>query len=101
MSNRPSRPSYIPTSVEVFGLPGVTFAQPLYPPAGTSRVEEQELSTFSGDVDVAVPFTVAEDATEGDRELRGKVHFQACTEGRCSFPSDEPFRGTLRILPKP
>jgi hypothetical protein len=38
---------------------------------------------------------------EGEHEVRGKVHYQACTEGRCLFPRDEPFATTLHVVPKP
>lgn len=101
MSNRPSSPNYIPMSVEVSGPPGVKFREALYSPAATYRVEDQEQSAFRGNVDIAVPFTVSGSVAEGDFELRGKVHYQACTEGRCLFPRDEPFRGTLRVRPLP
>jgi len=74
---------------------------PLYPPAARYQLGDEALSTFQGDVDVAVPFMVAVTAPEGVHQLSGKVHYQACTAGRCWFPRDEPFVATLHVVPKP
>ena len=100
MSNKPSKPNYIPTSVALSGSPGVRFEEAVYPPATNYRLGDLELSTFRGDVDVALPFTIDANAAEGTHELRGKVHYQACTDGRCLFPRDEPFETTLHVVPK-
>jgi peroxiredoxin len=101
MSNAPSKPSYVATVVELSGPLGVTFGKPRYPAPATYRLSDTEISTFRGNVDVAVPFTTDASVPAGTLEIHGTLHYQACTESRCLFPRDETFRTTLNVLAKP
>ena len=101
MSDKPSKPIYVPTSVELSGPAGVRFDTPRYPVPTSYRLADLEISTFRGDVDVVFPFTTEANIREGLHEIRGHVHYQACTEGRCLFPRDEPFGTTLHVVPPP
>jgi thiol-disulfide isomerase/thioredoxin len=101
MSNAPSKPTYVATVVELSGPSGVTFDKPRYPAAVSYRLSDTEISTFRGDFDVMVPFTVAASVPAGAQEIHGKVHYQACTESRCLFPRDAAFETTLNVATKP
>jgi len=101
MSNAPSKANYVATVVELSGPHGVTFDKPRYPAAVTYRLSDTEISTFRGDFDVAVPFTVAASVAPGAQEIHGTLHYQACTESRCLFPRDETFGTILTVAAKP
>jgi len=64
-------------------------------------VSDAEISTFRGDLDIAVPFTVAASVATGAQEIHGILHYQACTESRCLFPRDAAFGTTLNVVAKP
>lgn len=101
MSNAPSKPNYVATVVELSGPPGVTFDRPRYPAPVSYRLSDTEISTFHGDLDIAVPFTVAATAATGAQEIHGTLHYQACTASRCLFPRDAAFGTTLNVAAKP
>ena len=101
MSNAPSKPNYVATVVELSGPPGVTFDKPRYPAPTSFRLSDTEISTFRGDFDVVVPFTVAASVHAGAQEIHGTLHYQACTESRCLFPRDAAFGTTLNVVATP
>ena len=99
MSNDPSMPTHVPTSVEITPAPlaGITFDTPGYPPPVPFHLEGVEIRTFQGDTSMKVPFSVATDAKPGLRTLPGRVHYQACTTTRCLSPRDENFVASVRV----
>jgi hypothetical protein len=101
MSNAPSKPTYVATVVDLSGPPGVTFDKPRYPSATSFRLSNSEISTFRGDLDITVPFTVAASVPAGAQPIHGKLHYQACTESRCLFPRDQTFETTLNVAATP
>jgi thiol-disulfide isomerase/thioredoxin len=100
MSDRPSEPSYIPTTVALDVAEGMTIGTPLYPPPAPLALGERTLATFAGSVVVHVPLEVESGSAPGAHTLRGTVRYQACTAARCLFPASLPFAVTLDVMPR-
>jgi peroxiredoxin len=99
MSNRPSEPTYIPTRVALEMVPGVVVGDPTYPPAALFAFGEGSISTFNGTVEIRTPIDVSRDAVPGQKHIRGRLRYQACTVSRCLFPTSQPFDLELTIAP--
>jgi peroxiredoxin len=98
MSDRPSEPTYVPTTVAIEGADGVAVGMPLYPPSSPLPLGERSLATFGGTFVVHVPLEVAGEGAPGARTLRGSARYQACTSSRCLFPATLPFELTLQVV---
>jgi peroxiredoxin len=90
MSDRPSEPTYIPTTIALAGGADVRFAEPRYPPASSTRLVDRDIATFEGTVVVVVPRETRAGASP-DTAIRGTVRYQACTGTRCLFPTTRAF----------
>jgi peroxiredoxin len=98
MSDRPSRPTYVPTRVDIAGEDGVEVAgPPSYPPARGFAVAGRDIATFEESVDVVVPLAIAKGSASGPRTLKGQVRYQACSATRCLFPSSRAFEATVVV----
>jgi peroxiredoxin len=101
MSNRPSAPSYVATSVVVDGSSDVTVGNATYPAPSSFDLGGRPIATFERVVDVGFPLDIAADAAPGPRRLRGVVKYQACTATRCLFPESRAFESAVVIGPTP
>ena len=96
MSDRPSEPTYIPTTIALDGGERVLLGEPRYPPASTSRLVDRDIATFEGTVVVVVPMQPRADVPAGASVIRGTVRYQACTPTRCLFPTTRAFEVRAR-----
>ena len=79
MSDHPSDPYSIPTTISVTGI---SAGPTVYPASVDYQVSDKTLSTFSGALVTTIPFT-----TEShDLEAQVIVRYQACTASRCLAP---------------
>jgi peroxiredoxin len=99
MSDRPSDPSYIATSVHFEHADGVLWREPRYPAPVPFRLDRASIATFQGRTVVSVPFVIARDAAPAARRVDGAVRYQACTEGRCLFPVTRHVGTTIDFIP--
>ena len=55
------------------------------------------LTTYDGDIEVKATIAVDAGAKPGDRELKGTVRYQACTQETCLFPANQAFSVLLKL----
>jgi peroxiredoxin len=84
MSNRPSKPNYVATRVELDPSEGLSFGEPVYATSSSFVLGGESIAVFEGDVEFRVPVRAAS-PTQG-RKLTGSLKYQACTTSRCLFP---------------
>jgi hypothetical protein len=85
---RPVPEGYIPLSIEVAPIEGVTVGEPEWPEPHPFRVEglDEQFMVYAGSVSVSLPVTLAlRDA--GDQTLHVSVRYQACSANDCLLPS--------------
>jgi peroxiredoxin len=99
MSNHPSAPQYIATKVVLAPRAELSWDAPLFPPAQTARVSDEQIATFAGELTVLVPFRVAAAAAPGVFPVEGEVGYQACTDGSCLFPTSKRFTVDVAVEP--
>lgn len=100
MSDRPSRPNYIATQVELISSPGseIVHGKPRYPTPILYRFLGREIRTFLGEFEVVVPLKTSSTAALGQHRIEGKVRYQACTEKRCLFPRETKFETKVDVV---
>jgi peroxiredoxin len=101
MSDKPSAPNYIPTTVNI--LPdtranGIIVDEPRYPPPAVYRFLDKEISTFLGTFSIRLPFTLSADALPGKHIVKGTLRYQACTNTLCLFPREIPFEAPVEVM---
>jgi hypothetical protein len=91
-ANPASQPYLIPATLDLQAAEGVQARAPVYPPGTAHRLRgaAQDLSTYEGTIEIAVPVTVALDARPGERVLRGTFRYQACDARVCLAPAAAP-----------
>jgi peroxiredoxin len=99
MSDHPSEPTYIPTRVAFETIPDAVLGEPQYPSPGSFPLGVHSISTFTGKLEIRTALEVSRQATPGPRRVHGHLHYQACTESRCLFPTSRPFDVDLTIAP--
>jgi DsbC/DsbD-like thiol-disulfide interchange protein len=97
MSDKPSNPLYIPTRVRFDDADGISFGATSYPAPQSFELGDERISTFEGERTVTAPFTVAQDAAMGPRNLTGTLEYQSCTRTSCLFPVKRALRAQLII----
>jgi peroxiredoxin len=97
MSDRPSKPEYIPTRITVGEAGGLTFGAVTWPPATSFDLGAETIATFEHEVIGRVPVDAAADAARGTRTVRGTLHYQACTRASCLAPATTPFETTIDV----
>lgn len=96
MSNPPSKPNYIPTTLQL-EAEGIQFGTPVFPPFTRFQLWDEVIDTLQGDATVGVPFQVSSDAAAGTRAVNCKVEYQACTEGSCLFPFTQVVSFSIQV----
>jgi peroxiredoxin len=90
MSDRPSDPTFIATRVDFDVVDGMTWGPPRYPAPVGFAVDARTISTFQGQAEIQIPFSVAAGAVPARRTLTGRLRYQACTRASCLFPVTRP-----------
>jgi peroxiredoxin len=97
MSDRPSKPEYIPTALSLEPVPGLTFGAATWPAATSFDLGGESIATFEREVVAHVPVDVAPGALSGPHLVRGKLRYQACTAASCLFPATTPLEATVEV----
>lgn len=98
---KPLQEFLIGTQLTAREVEGVTWGQPVYPPA-RQRVDQflGTLLEYAGQVQFQMPGTVGADARPGPREIQLKLRYQACNDqGSCYPPATAAVQARLQIVP--
>ncbi|MDR0310411.1 MAG: thioredoxin family protein [Acidobacteriota bacterium] len=92
-SNRPLQDYLIPTSVEFDPLPGVNFGEAVFPEAQIKKlpVSDTPMSVYERAVTITANIRLAEDFSQKETIVRGRVRSQACDRNSCLPPVWTPF----------
>jgi len=103
MSNRPSAPNFIATSVTLASN-DVQFEPASYPPAVPYRLAERAIATFRGDTEILAHCAAGSRVVPGTRDDSAAVdvvlRYQACTESSCLFPVTRHLSTRIPLEPK-
>jgi len=95
-SNKPADAFLIPLSIEWTSGPlqarGETF-----PPPERIKVGNQELSVFTGTIQVNTQFKAPPGVAAGPATMIGKIHYQACNDQMCFRPGTVDVRVPVSI----
>jgi len=88
INGNPASKFQIATSVDVEQSEGITAGQPIYPPSVMKKFtfSEQPIAVYEDEVMIKIPLKTAGAAQKGERQLKGKVRFQACDDEVCYPP---------------
>lgn len=89
----PAEAGYVPLSVEVAPIGGVTTGPPRWPPASPFVIEglAERFWVHEGTVRGSLPLTFTAPPGAGDQIVRGSVAYQACSASACLPPSSVGF----------
>jgi len=87
-SNTPSDEYLIPLKVTWTSLGALEGGQVTFPKAEKITVGDQQLSVFTGKIDLAVSFKVSAKAPAGPGVASGKLGYQACNDKSCFPPKN-------------
>lgn len=91
-SHTPLGDSYIPLTLTIAQMPGITTGEPQYPQGETVDYPQLgKLNFYIGQIDLRVPLTVTASAANGPLTISGKVRLQACNDKSCFPPETIPF----------
>jgi hypothetical protein len=88
-ANPASNQFLVPLELALETVDGLEFGDPVYPKGHPYRLHgtDEDLSTYHGDIEIAVPVNATESAPAGRRDIHGELRFQACNSRVCLFPS--------------
>ncbi len=84
--HRPSGADQRPTEVALHPSPGLSAGPPAYPAGVLTRAGGEELSVYSGSLEIPARIHAAPGADEGEASVRVRVSFQPCDDARCLAP---------------
>ncbi|GMU33011.1 MAG: thioredoxin family protein [Planctomycetia bacterium] len=86
-SNKPAQEEMIPTILFLESTAGLEYGEITYP-KGHVREDKilGKLSEYDGRVEISAPLTVAEDADNAPRTIRGVLQYQICTDSGTCYP---------------
>jgi len=99
MSDHPSNPLYIPTSLRVDSKPPLVWDSASFPAPHEFRLVDETITTFEGDVVLRVPVHVAGDAMPGVYVSQVTLSYQSCTTANCLFPVKRALSVQLEVVP--
>jgi hypothetical protein len=100
-ANAASNEFLVPLQLEIEEADGLVFGPPVYPEAEPYRLEgaDEDLDTYAGEIEVVVLVSTTDNAAPGDRNVVGRLHFQACNARMCLFPASVPVELQIVVLP--
>lgn len=99
-ANPPSEETLIATELKLQPHPEVTIGSPVYPKSKPIRLQgsNSDLAVYDGTFEIAVPLEVAPRSDGGTISLKGQLHYQACDDERCFFPTSTPVELEIRAV---
>src|SRR5450432_3375414 len=103
MSNQPSEPNFIATSVTL-ASDDVQFEPAIYPPAVPYRLADRAIATFRSDTEILARCVAGPRTTPRTRDDSAAVdvalRYQACTQSSCLFPVTRHFSTRIPLEPR-
>jgi hypothetical protein len=98
-SHPASAPNLISTELVLESKDGVQPGEPTFPQPQKYRVMgmEQDITVYSGNVEIKLPVGVASKMKPGKVTLEGTLKCQACNDKTCFLPSKIPFSLSLVV----
>lgn len=101
-SSTPSQPSFIPFSIKMEEVAGITTLQPQYPEGHLETYPGLgALHVYTGKVVAFVPFQIAADAADGEITLKGRVRYQICDDTTCFPPRNATISVPVQVVTDP
>ena len=99
-SNQPAQDYLIPTSVEFDPAQGVTFDEAVFPEAKVIKlpVSDTPMSVFERKVIITATIRLAEDFSQNEAIVHGRVRSQACDRNSCLPPVWTPFSVVIPVV---
>jgi hypothetical protein len=100
-ANPASNEFLVPLEIYLEDGDGLGFGAPAYPPGLPYRLEgtDEDLSTYVGEFEIAVPISVSTDAVPIRRRVTGELRYQACNSRTCLFPASLPLNLEVTVVP--
>jgi len=91
-ANPASSEFLVPLELDFTALEGLLMGEPTYPLAEVYLLEgsDEPLLTYSGEFEVIVTVTAADDVPPGEIAVPAMLHYQACNSRMCLFPASVP-----------
>ena len=99
MSDRPSQPSFIATSITL-SSDDLSLAPAVYPKPVPYSFAEQTIATFRGQNEVLVPCSLGATPPIGEAAFSATLRYQACTDTACLFPVTRHFAERIQFKSK-
>ena len=99
MSDRPSQPTFIATSVTL-SSDDLSLAPAVYPKPVPYSFAEQTIATFRGQNEVLVPCRPGASPPIGVAAFSATLRYQACTDTACLFPVTRHFADRIQFNSK-
>jgi peroxiredoxin len=99
MSDHPSQPTFIPTSVTL-SSEELSLAAAVYPKAVPYSFAEQTIATFRGQNEVLVPCSPGATPPTRTTAISATLRYQACTDTTCLFPVTRHFSERIQFNSK-
>jgi len=96
-SVRPKQQYLVPTKAEFHAPAGLSVQNVRYPEGALVKVGEDELSVYSGTVEVRADVVASERAAAGTAKLRVKLSYQPCDAQRCLAPSSVTLDAPIEV----
>jgi DsbC/DsbD-like thiol-disulfide interchange protein len=97
-SNKPADEYLIPLKLtwtaEPLTVAGITFPEPKMEKYSFS---EKPLSVYTGDFDIVTKFHAPANASKGDKNITGKLRYQACSMTACYPPRTADVKITVNV----
>ncbi|MCL2877754.1 MAG: thioredoxin family protein [Acidobacteria bacterium] len=99
-SNRPMQDYLIPTSVEFDPAQGVIFDEAVFPEAQIKKlpVSDTPMSVYERTVKITAAMRLAEDFSQKEAIVHGRVRSQACDRNSCLPPVWTPFSVVVPVV---
>ena len=98
---RPIPKGYTPLLVEIDSEEDLAVGEPEYPPVRPFRVEglDEEFNVSEGRLQVMLPFALNVAVGTGERTLKVRISWQACSESECLVPAMSVIQIALQEAP--
>lgn len=91
--------NFIPTTLSMTGSEDVIFKDPVFPEGEEYFLEgsEEAMLVYTGELEVAIPFSLRDTTKGGQYTLTGELYYQACSDVKCFFPRNLAFTVEVHV----
>ncbi len=80
-------------------VPGITLSDPIYPEATLKydKYEEKDVAIYEGVVEIRVPFTITDQASQGEIPIHFTARHRGCSPEICFLPAKNVLDVSIRV----